>query len=57
MKNWKWISLSLASTVLLAACGNGDSTADSSAEAGSETSSELTVSTFAIGEDVIRSDV
>lgn len=36
MKNWKWISLSLASTVLLAACGNGDSTADSSAEAGSK---------------------
>ena len=57
MKNWKWISLSLASTALLAACGNGGSTADSSAEAGSETSSELTVSTFAIGEDVIRADV
>ncbi|MGP6140359.1 MULTISPECIES: ABC transporter substrate-binding protein [unclassified Jeotgalibaca] len=55
MKNWKTASLSLAATLLLAACGNSGSEAESSATA--ENGGELIVSTFALSEDIIKRDV
>lgn len=53
MKSWKTASLSLAATVLLAACGGTESDTASSADNGGE----LIVSTFALSEDVIKRDV
>lgn len=53
MKSWKIASLSLAATVLLAACGGTESDTASSADNGGE----LIVSTFALSEDVIKRDV
>lgn len=53
MKSWKTASLSLAATVLLAACGGTESDTASSAD----NSGELIVSTFALSEDVIKRDV
>lgn len=53
MKSWKIASLSLAATVLLAACGGTESDTASSAD----NSGELIVSTFALSEDVIKRDV
>lgn len=53
MKSWKIASLSLAATVLLAACGGTESETASSADNGGE----LIVSTFALSEDVIKRDV
>lgn len=55
MKNWKAISLSLAATFLLAACGDtGSETTESSTATGD---SELVISTFAISEDIINNDI
>lgn len=48
MKKWKLASLTFAAATLLAACGNGDSTADNG---------ELIISTFALSEDVIKNDI
>ena len=48
MKSWKIASLSLAATVLLAACGGAESESSSANNGG-----ELIVSTFALSEDVI----
>ncbi len=53
MESWKIASLSLAATVLLAACGGTESDTASSAD----NSGELIVSTFALSEDVIKRDV
>ena len=53
MKSWKIASLSLAATVLLAACGGTESDTASSTDNGGE----LIVSTFALSEDVIKRDV
>ncbi|AZP04345.1 ABC transporter substrate-binding protein [Jeotgalibaca ciconiae] len=50
MKKWKAATLSLAAVSFLAACGNTDS-------GSSESSGELVISTFAISEDVIKSDI
>lgn len=53
MKSWKTASLSLAATVLLAACGGTESDTASSTDNGGE----LIVSTFALSEDVIKRDI
>lgn len=56
MKNWKTASLSLATTLLLAACGNTASESESSSST-AENGGELVVSTFALSEDIIKRDV
>ena len=52
MKSWKIACLSLAATVLLAACGGAESESSSANNGG-----ELIVSTFALSEDVIKRDI